>query len=316
MIKLSICIPTYNRPTQFKRLMDNLLPQLTDDVEIVIIDDSDNNETERIIDQIDHYHTYIRNNKRTSVDQANLDLLEKAHGDYVWWFSDDDELEDGAVEKVLEVINKNPDFVWVNFTSSGNKAVNSPDRFFKDGNDALDTIGLNIGLLSTLIVKRTYGLQFIEPARDRVRGFAFALLVVIFAIMAYGKSYIIGTPLVKNNPLQPKDIKNVVGKPENNKNFDTFGINFYETVHLFKNLFSTQAIDNIIQKSFTALWKGMVVGWCGGWDTPKGKRLKLIKYYHRYKGIIPATILFSLPRPLVNSLYKFYVKTRDDYLIL
>jgi len=38
-ILLSICVPTYNRPVQFKRMLTGLMPQLTKEIELVIRDE-------------------------------------------------------------------------------------------------------------------------------------------------------------------------------------------------------------------------------------------------------------------------------------
>ena len=49
-ILLSVCVPTYNRPTQFRRMLIGLMPQLTDEIELVIRDDSPNNETKKVFE--------------------------------------------------------------------------------------------------------------------------------------------------------------------------------------------------------------------------------------------------------------------------
>ena len=49
-IKLSLCIPTYNRPQEFKRMLSKVLPQVTDDVEIVIRDDPLREQSHRLDD--------------------------------------------------------------------------------------------------------------------------------------------------------------------------------------------------------------------------------------------------------------------------
>ena len=60
---LSICIPTFNRPKAFKRFLSRLLPQIDSRVEIVIRDDSPNDDTKKIfyslIEDINISHKYF-----------------------------------------------------------------------------------------------------------------------------------------------------------------------------------------------------------------------------------------------------------------
>ena len=155
---LSFCIPTYNRPKEFERMLTGVLPQITKEVEIVIRDDSTNDETKKIFDRLiggkDINFRYIRGEK-IGLDAACLFLIENASGNYIWWFSDDDELRAGAISHVLEIIKNFPEtyFIWANFDfqTSGNPAVNRDEGFFKDRNDVLESLGTGIGFVSSLI---------------------------------------------------------------------------------------------------------------------------------------------------------------------
>ena len=53
-------------------------------------------------------------------------------------------------------------------------------------------------------------------------------------------------------------------------------------------------------------WRGVLVGWAGGWDTPKGKRIKLMRYFYMFPEAWIAIILFSMPSFFNNLMYKFY----------
>ena len=62
---VSILIPTYNRPHYFKIALESALAQTYSNIEIIIGDDSTNDETETLIHEqyLPHYKnvTYIRN---------------------------------------------------------------------------------------------------------------------------------------------------------------------------------------------------------------------------------------------------------------
>jgi hypothetical protein len=118
-ILLSIIIPTYKRSFLFRNQINALLKEinnaeLTEDVEIVV---GDNSSTEAdFIDSTrirfnDNKITYIDNRINLGFDQNIYNLIEKSEGSYVWFLSDDDNVIEGGVIKVIEVIrglNLNP----------------------------------------------------------------------------------------------------------------------------------------------------------------------------------------------------------------
>ena len=315
-IKLSICIPTYNRPKSFKRLLSYLLPQIDSRVEIVIRDDSPNNDTKKIfyslIDDINISHKYFHDS-RIGLDAANLFLLENASGDYVWFFGDDDELVDGGIKAVLNLIdnNNNLNFIWANFALSdkSNLAVDRSNGFFESGDDILESLGTNIGLLSTYIVKRKVALGGLQRAQKHIHGFSFAsTAIVLYTASEPGKSYFLRGPFILCNPTTIDEIKSITvkGVDIDNDGFITYGIYFLELLEDFKDRFSAKSIRKILTVNFSSLWRGMLVGWVRGWDTPKGKRMSLLKYYWSYPEFWMALPIMLLPRWLVTILYKTY----------
>ena len=316
-ILLSFCIPTYNRPIQFGRLIKQLAPQITDEIEIVIRDDSPNELTKEIVERelkdCDAPVRYFKGEK-IGLDIANLFLLEKAEGKWMWWFSDDDELMPGAIEHTLNVFKKHPDidFMWVNFAYGNDRklAIHLPEeRFFKDRNEVFELLGPNIGLLSTLIIKRKKGLPFLGLGRKHSTGFAFAALIPVFgSLSGDGRFYFLRGPYIFNNPTTIEEIKNITTKKGSIENpaFDVFGVNFYETVMLFRDSFSKKAVKKLLATNFAALWRGMLVGWIGGWDTPKGKRWRMFKLFWSYPECWIALPIMLMPLWVNRGLYRVY----------
>jgi len=315
-IKLSICIPTYNRPRAFKRLLSHLLLQIDNRVEIIVRDDSSNDDSKKIFYSLFNdtkiSHKYFHGPK-IGVDAANLFLLENASGDYIWWFGDDDELLVGGVKTVLGLINKYNDlnFIWANFAfgDKNNLAVDRVDGFFESGDDILKSIGTNIGLLSTQIIKRKVALKGVQRAQKHIHGFAFAsTAIVLYTASEPGRSYFLRGPFIFCNPTTIDEIKTITTKDGgiNNDGFITYGIYFLELLEDFRDRFSAEAIRKILTVNFSSLWRGMLVGWVGGWDTPKGKRMSLLKYYWSYPEFWMALPIMLLPRWLVTILYKTY----------
>lgn len=315
-ILLSICIPTYNRPIEFKRLLNGLAPQITENVEIVIRDDSTDLKTHDTFERVRAGRAWNFNylkGEKIGVDAANLLLAETARGKYIWWFSDDDEMRPGAVARVLDLIKQYSDisFIWVNFDFAikDNPVVVREEGFFYDGNEVLETLGKYIGLLSSLIFKREEGLQALPLARKHIVGFSFAQLVLIFHVLSGGgKFYFLKGPYVLCHPTTPEEFKRDATKTGKivNEAFNTFGIDFYDVLTEFSGKFKKHSIRKMLATNFASVWRGVVVAWVGGWDTPRGKRWKMFKYYWSFPEIWIAMLIFSLPLFVNKFLYKLY----------
>jgi len=65
-------------------------------------------------------------------------------------------------------------------------------------------------------------------------------------------------------------------------------------------------VRKVIKKSFASLWRGMLVGWIGGWDTPKGKRWRMFKLYWSYPECWIALPIMLMPLWVNRGLYRVY----------
>lgn len=314
---LSLCIPTYNRPHEFRRLAECLcLQDRINEIELVIRDDSPNYDTLDVINKIlipAGIDVKYSRGEKIGVDSANLLLIENAVGKYLWSFSDDDEMRSGALAHVLGLLESdcNIRYVWANFDyqTEGRSVVDTTCRYFASGDDVISTLGVNIGLISTHIFHRESALQALELARQNLYGFGFAGLIPIFHIITSpGRFYLLGTSYILCNPTSKEEIFIVVNRNGSidNKGFEVYGVHFSSVVSLFKGRFSNKAVRELLSKNFASLWRGMLVGWAGGWDTPKGKRLKMLKIYWNFPECWIALPLFCLPRQVVKNLYYIY----------
>lgn len=314
---LSICIPTYNRPRQFERLANCLLLQEElENIEIVIRDDSLNEATRTVIEKIlspTGINIRYFSGERIGLDAANIFLIENATGKFIWWFSDDDEMRPGAISHVLDLVRSDRDlrYIWMNFDfgKDGNPAVKTDCKYFKSGDEAIVELGTNIGLLSTHIFRRETALEAIQLAKQNLMGFAFAGLIPIFhVITSPGNYYLLGTTYILCNPTEKEEVVSLTVKNGEivNNAFEVYGVHFQQVVMLFRGRFSDTAIRKVLSTNFASLWRGMLVGWIGGWDTPEGKRLRMLKLYWSFPECWIALPLFCLPRSVVTAFYKVY----------
>lgn len=87
----SITIPTYNRPADLKKAIKSFLCQNFTDYEIVISDNSENNDSERICRSFkDNRIKYSRNTTNIGFARNLYKVIKQASGKYIFLFGDDD----------------------------------------------------------------------------------------------------------------------------------------------------------------------------------------------------------------------------------
>ena len=114
---LSICIATYNRAGFIGETLDSIIPQLDDDVELLVVDGASTDNTEDVVRKYTQKESrirYVRLSAKGGVDQDYDKSVELARGEYCWLFTDDDLLKPGAVAAVKAAIKKGYDLVVVN----------------------------------------------------------------------------------------------------------------------------------------------------------------------------------------------------------
>ncbi len=114
---LSICIATYNRADYIGETLDSIIPQLTDDVELLVVDGASTDNTEEVLRTYVkkcNRIRYVRLAKKGGVDQDYDKSVELAQGEMCWLFTDDDLLKPGAVPAVKAAISKGHGLIVVN----------------------------------------------------------------------------------------------------------------------------------------------------------------------------------------------------------
>lgn len=112
MIRLSICIPTYNFGGFIGETLDSILPNIVDGVEVVILDGGSTDNTAEVVAQRARNRTdihYHRQDVRGGIDRDIATVVSLAQGEYCWLFSADDIMKSGAVNKILNSISSKYD---------------------------------------------------------------------------------------------------------------------------------------------------------------------------------------------------------------
>ncbi|CAN5896010.1 glycosyltransferase [soil metagenome] len=108
---LTIAVPTYRRVDLLRRCLQSVVPTVAStvgDIELVVSDNSPEDDVEHLIDQFRHDYPaplhYYRNPESTgAVNNFNL-CIERAQGRYLLILHDDDYLLPGAIDGMMEIL--------------------------------------------------------------------------------------------------------------------------------------------------------------------------------------------------------------------
>lgn len=107
---LTISIPTYNRKNELKRCIDILLPQLSDQVNLLILDNDSNYNVFEIYDEISENlkkFIKIKRNKNNVGGNSNIvKCFEETKSEWMWLVGDDDIPYENSVKIILKDISK------------------------------------------------------------------------------------------------------------------------------------------------------------------------------------------------------------------
>lgn len=118
-IKLSVCIPTYNRAAFIGGTLESILRQGGDQVEVVVMDGASTDNTAEVVATFQQRHAnlvYHRGQANRGVDRDMATAVELARGEYCWLMSSDDLIAPGAMEIVLTEIASGADIYFCNVT--------------------------------------------------------------------------------------------------------------------------------------------------------------------------------------------------------
>ncbi|MED4923517.1 glycosyltransferase [Anoxybacillus geothermalis] len=101
---VSILIPTYNRPHYFELALQSALNQTYENIEVIVCDDSTNDETEKLVKKYTAKYnnlTYIKNPTRLGQFENDIKLFNLANGEYINYLMDDDLFHPQKIEKMM-----------------------------------------------------------------------------------------------------------------------------------------------------------------------------------------------------------------------
>jgi hypothetical protein len=120
---LTIVIPTFNHHDFLKEQLFNLMPQLTNEIKIYIIDNFSNPTVNSFLEKEGFdttLFTIIQNGRNIGGDRNILKAYKIDDAEWIWVLSDNDFVEANAIQKVLNIIKANKNAVFINFATKDN----------------------------------------------------------------------------------------------------------------------------------------------------------------------------------------------------
>lgn len=115
---LTISIPTYNRPQEIQKQVRLILPQLNEEVILIVYDNcSEHNVADLFTEEEKKLFQIKRNSLNIGGDANIARCFEKCETDWLWTLSDDDYVKPNSIDKILEYIKNNKDCIFINFWS-------------------------------------------------------------------------------------------------------------------------------------------------------------------------------------------------------
>lgn len=205
-IRLSICIATLNRGGFIAETLETIVPQLTDETELVIVDGASSDNTGDVVAAFGErcpQLRYVRLPQASGVDRDYDIAVDQAEGDFVWLMTDDDLLHADAVARVMAVLDDTLELVivdsevrTVDFREKLNPALISGNENRVYGRDDADRLFIDtvnaLSFIGCVVIRRDFWM-----ARDRTAyyGSLFVHVGVIFQ-GATPRTLVIADPLV------------------------------------------------------------------------------------------------------------------------
>lgn len=179
---ISICIPTYNRPVQLKRMLESIDATKVDDLDIVISENCSPKqaETREVVEEYKKTHPYevhyFENERNLGYDKNIRAAVARATGRFCVFFSDDDMAMPGALDQYIEFIRKHKDcgYILRSYRNYHNKIETTWQDYFYYPTECEFTAGRDTAIelfnksvfLSGFTIRQEYAKEYVTDALD------------------------------------------------------------------------------------------------------------------------------------------------------
>lgn len=109
---ISIIIPTYNRNEKITKLLNKLEKQITEDVEVIVVDDN----STIPLDKSWFNYIYLKENSGGASVPRNIGL-DNAKGKYIAFIDSDDDISEDYISTIIEKTKEDWDYCYISWKS-------------------------------------------------------------------------------------------------------------------------------------------------------------------------------------------------------
>lgn len=126
MVKVSVCIPTYNRSALLSDAIASVLAQTYRDFELIVCDDGSQDDTPTLMaSQTDPRIRYVRHQYNVGKSNNMISGFQAAQGEYFIKFDDDDRLTPEFLRATTTILDQHP---AIDFVSTDHWVINSQNQ--------------------------------------------------------------------------------------------------------------------------------------------------------------------------------------------
>lgn len=129
--QISIIIATYNAARTLRKCLDSIVPQLTDEIELIIIDGASKDETNRIVDSYGKKVSVHISEPDKGIYDAWNKGIKVSHGKWIGFIGSDDVMNFGALAKFLTIINDTPNIETYDYICAYNQFIDDNDKILR-----------------------------------------------------------------------------------------------------------------------------------------------------------------------------------------
>jgi glycosyltransferase involved in cell wall biosynthesis len=323
--RLGICIPTYKRPEQLRSCVLSILQSATTlRVPIFISDDSvDDTTNTAVLSELQARYDLLyvsRNEKNLGIDGNILRCVDICKCDYAWIIGEDDRMADGAIMKMLMLLNPNMikasgvGFIFSNYSYANNdfSCIFKPRVLQIEEDEVIDAPKFvekylwAAGFIGSCVInKRLWDSTSPEP----YIGTYFAHLGRIAQSIRHAHVYLSAIPLVLN---RADDVSTFTWSE---KAFDVF-FGWERMLNMLRYYYGDNVIEHA-KKTSTCIFKHRTLLWLiskradGIYD--RARYLEFVRWHETRKWYLflayfvarlPASPLYIIKRALLSARYQ------------
>lgn len=210
---LSICIPTYNRSEYLRECLETVsiaIKNFEEKIEIIISDNASSDDTEKVVKKFEENFPgviYSKNTENIGAERNFRLVASMSNCEYIWILGDDDKITPDAIGVILKKISSGTDLIIFNYSiwdksfsrCIKQRTLSHVDMEYKDKNLLMSEVGLNVGYISSVVIRKNIFFILPEDEYEKYVPYGFPFVYAVYAgLLNECSAAYIAAPLILN----------------------------------------------------------------------------------------------------------------------